>query len=354
MHIHIICREKWCMETHFGLIGLGRHGGNAVAPSFYHPACPAELIAVCDVRTEALDAFERPVAGKFSDYRSMLAKADIEAVYVAAGMDLHYGIVMDCLEAGKHVIVEKPMAATLDQCRRMTDLARDKGLVLAVNFETRYGGQNSVLKRWIRAGHFGRIEALHFANMWDGHKRFGPIRERRARLIALAGALDCGIHKLDQARFLAGGVWDRIESVGAWLGEEFEPPPHIGILGQLSNGVMVTLNASLSWAANIEPRPLVNTLEIAGTDGVALCRSTPDFKQMTMQLFSKTLCEEITIGNAGHTSDIVLLIQDFIRVLRDGPGASDTLPTGEDGYWAQYATETANRKAAENRVPVSG
>jgi len=341
------------MTLAFGLIGLGHHGRNAVAPSFYHPECPAELVAVCDVREEALTAFDRPVQGRFTDYRTMLARAKLDAVYVAAGMDLHFGIVSDCLAAGKHVIVEKPMAATLDLCRRMIDRAATAGLTLVVNFETRYNEQNAILKQWVNGGHFGRIEALHFANMWDGHKRFGPIRERRARLIGLAGALDCGIHKLDQARFLVGGVWSRIESVGAWLGEDFQPPPHIGILGRLDNGVMVTLNASLSWGANIVPRPMVNTLEIAGTEGVALCRSTPDFKQMTLQLFSNTLCEEKTTGEKGHTGDIVRLIQDFDRVLRDGPDASDTLPTGEDGYWAQYATETANRKAADSRTPLT-
>ena len=211
----------------FGLIGLGHHGKNAVAPAFFHDEAPAELRAVCDLRADALEAFERPVKGKHLDYREMLQDDELDAVYVAAGMDLHYGIVMDCLRAGKHVIVEKPMAATLDQCKEMVATADAVGLVLAVNFETRYSEQNAVLRRWLTGGHLGRVEALHFANMWDGHKRFGPIKERRARLMALAGALDCGIHKLDQARFLVGGTWGYVDALGAWLDEEeFEPPPH--------------------------------------------------------------------------------------------------------------------------------
>ena len=342
------------MTMKFGLIGLGHHGRNAVAPAFYQPAVHAELGAVCDVSAAALDAFTRPVAGKYQDHHRMLAEAKLDAVYVAACMDQHCELVLDCLAAGCHVVVEKPMATTLEECRRMIEAARQAGRVLAVNFESRYAEQNEILRRWIAGGHFGRIEALHFANMWDGHKTFGPIRERRARLMQLAGALDCGIHKLDQARFLVGGTWKDVEAVGAWLGEPSDPPPHIGIIGMLSNGVAVTLNASLAWAANIEPRPMVNTLEIAGTQGVALCRSTPDFRRMTMQLYSATLCEEITLDCTGHTSDIVLLLNDFAEVVAKGPGASNTLATGEDGYWAQFATDQANASARRRRTPVQG
>ena len=341
------------MTLKFGLIGLGQHGRNAVAPAFEDPQACAELCAVCDVSPAALDAFTRPVQAKYSDHRQMLANYALDAVYVAAGMDRHCALVLDCLAAGKHVVVEKPMASTLPDCRRMIDTARHAGRVLAVNFETRYSEQNDILRRWIAGGHFGRIEALHFANMWDGHKTFGPIRERRARLMALAGALDCGIHTLDQARFLLGGTWNRVEALGAWLGKPSEPPPHIGILAQLSTGVMVTLNASLAWAANIEPRPMVNTLEIAGTQGVALCRSTPDFRRMTLQLCSATLCQEMTLDSAGHTSDIALLLNDFHKTVEGGGKASGSLASGEDGYWAQFATEQANQSARRNRIPLS-
>jgi predicted dehydrogenase len=343
------------MPLRFALIGLGQHGRNAVAPAFYHPQVRASLRAVCDVRPQALDAFDLPVENRTADYRETLRDGAVDAVYVAAGMDRHFRIAMDCLEAGKHVLVEKPMAASTEECRRMTDEARARNLLLAVNFESRYGEQNGILRRWIADGRFGRLEALHFSNLWDGHKREGPIRERRARLMALSGALDCGIHKLDQARFLAGGTWRRIEAVGAWLGEdEFVPPAHIGILGQLDNGVAVTLNSSLAWGANIKPRPMVNTLEIAGTRGVALCRSTSDLRRMTLQLFSQSLEEEIEIDATGHTEDIVMVLNDFERVVREGPAASDRLATGEDGTWAQFAMETANACASRTKIPVAG
>jgi predicted dehydrogenase len=339
------------MVLRFGLIGLGKHGRNAVAPAFYDEACTGgDLVAVCDVSPDATAGFDRPVEAKYNDHQKMLAEAGLDAVYIAAGMDHHYRLVTDALRAGKHVIVEKPMADTLEKCREMTDLAADLGLVLAVNFETRYSEQNEILRRWIREGRFGEINALHFANMWDGHKSFGPIKERRARLMELAGALDCGIHKLDQARFLVGGTWADVFARGAWMGEDFTPPTHIGIVGQLDNGVLVTLNASLSWAGHIEPRPMVNTLEIAGTEGVALCRSSYDFKSMTIELYSRTLTEKHELRPTGHTSDIVLVVNEFAKVVANGRTPDTILASGEDGYWAQYATEQANTQSTKNRI----
>lgn len=338
------------MAVKFGLIGLGQHGSKAVAPAFYHPKADAvELVAVCDLNPEALKAFERPVEGRYTSHQELLTHSAVDAVYVAAGMDKHHAIVMDALTAGTHVVVEKPMAANLEQCREMTAAARNAGLLLAVNFETRYSEQNRVLRRWIDEARFGRIEALHFANLWDGHKSFGPISKRRARLMELAGALDCGIHKLDQARFLVGGDWIKVDAVGAWMGEDFTPPTHIGIIGMLGSGVMVTLNASLSWAAHIDPRPMINTMEVAGTEGVATCRSSLDFRSMTMNLYSRTLCEEVKLDSSGHTSDIVLLLKDFAAAVTGKQQPSPELATGMDGYWAQFATEAANRQAIAAR-----
>ncbi len=340
------------MTLRFGLIGLGKHGSNAVAPAFYAKECTsARLAAVCDADTGTLEAYNRPVRAKYDDYHVMLADATVDAVYVAVGMNRHRDIVFDALAAGKHVLVEKPMAATAEQCREMIDAAEAAGRELAVNFESRFGEENAILRRWIADERFGCMEALHFSNMWDGHKSFGPVAERRARLMELAGALDCGIHKLDQARFLAGGAgWAELYARGAWMGEEFTPPTHIGIVGQLDNGVLVTLNASLSWAAHIAQRPMINTVEIAGTEGVAICRSTSDFAATTLSLYSRSLDESVTVRSAGHTSDIVHVLNQFVDVVEHGRRADTVLATGEDGYWAQWATERANRQSIDARI----
>ena len=339
------------MELRYGLIGLGKHGREAVAPAFYDEACTGgQLVAVCDANPAALEAFDLPVQARYSDYRSMLDDPNVDVLYVATGMDWHREIAVNALEAGKHVLVEKPMAATPEQCREMIDASTRSGCELAVNFESRFGQLNAVLRKWIAEGKLGKVEALHFANLWDGHKSFGPVKDRRARLMELAGALDCGIHKLDQARFLVGGGWADINARGAWMGEDFTPPTHIGIVGQLDNGVLVTLNASLSWTAHIEPRPLINTLEIAGTEGVVILRSTYDFLSKTVELYSRHGNETVQIDTVGHTSEIVLVVNELSSVIEHGRDADTVLASGEDGFWAQWATTRANQQAIEARI----
>lgn len=338
------------MSLRFGLIGLGYHGKAAVLPAFYHPdATAVTLNAVCDAKQEALDAVENPVE-KYSSINDMLDNAPIDAVYLAAGMNIHCELAIAALKAGKHVICEKPMSDSLEKCRRMIETAKNAGKLLVVNFETRYGQKNSVLKRWLADNRFGRVDAIHFTNMWDGHKNFGPVRERRARLISMAGALDCGIHKLDQARFLLGGNWQCVHAVGAWLNENFNPPPHIGIIGTLDSGPMVTLNASLAFAAAITPRPMVDNLYVVGTDGVAIINTDILGQHTVCELSSKSLCEKVEFDEGGHSNDIAKLLSEVAAVAINGPNTPHSFATGEDGYQAQLATDLANNDAIKNRV----
>ncbi|MBR4222643.1 MAG: Gfo/Idh/MocA family oxidoreductase [Victivallales bacterium] len=338
------------MTLRFGLVGYGYHGKAAVTPSFYlKDAVGVELKAICDANAEAVAAIDRPVE-KYTSVDEMLAKAPIDAVYVAVGIEYHSKVAIAALKAGKHVVCEKPMAQTLEQCKEMVETAKANNRILAINFETRYSQKIQLVKRWINEGRFGRIDAIHFDNLWDGHKNFGAVAERRARLISVAGGLDCGVHELDQARFFLGGNWTTVHAVGAWFGEPFNPPPHIGIIGVMDNGPMVTLNASLGFAAQIEPRPMVDNLVVAGNEGVAVLRTDVLAHHTVAELSSRTLCEKVEFSTTGHASDIALLISEVAKVAENGPDTPHFFATGEDGYQAQLAMELANSEAQKNRV----
>lgn len=338
------------MTLRFGLVGLGYHGRAAVTPAFFNEEIQGvELKAICDANPEALAAIDRPLE-KYSSIEEMLQKAPIDAVYLAAGMNRHCALALAAFKAGKHVVCEKPMAESLEQCQAMIDAAKTAGKVLAVNFETRYSQKSQLLKRWIAEKRFGRIDAIHLTNMWDGHKSFGPVAERRARLIGMAGALDCGIHKLDHARFLLGGSWTSVRAVGAWLNEDFTPPPHISIIGTLDSGPMVSINSSLTFAAHIKPRPMVDNTYIVGTEGVAIVNTDILAGHTKCQLTSKTLCETIEFSETGHSSDITLLLNDVASFIASGCSTPHTFATGEDGYQAMLATEQANSDAIQHRI----
>ena len=337
------------MEMRFGLVGLGYHGQHGVYPAFDEPdAKDVKLTAVCDVSRTNLDWVQKPVEKYLSAFE-MIAKAPIDAVYVAVGCDRSREIVLAALAAGKAVICEKPLAATAEEARFIADEVRRSGCLFAVNFETRYGRRMQLLKRWISEGYLGEIHTIGFDKMWDCHKSFTDTAPRRARLLSLTGGLDCGIHQLDQARFLLGGNWEKIHAMGAWFGEDFTPPPHISIVGKLDNNVVMSLNASLAFTSNIEPREGLDNVTVAGTEGVIAARKlTSAGTDSEVTLTSRRRCEKVIIPQGGHSSDIAILLAEFVKVWKNGPETPHTFASAEDGYQAQLATELAIQDALKN------
>ncbi len=98
----------------------------------------------------------------------MLAEADIEAVDICTVHDQHAALAIAALQAGKHVIVEKPMAYSLEECRGMTAAAEKAGVLLMVAQMQRYDPGYQKLKRIIELGELGPIRAMRMDAMQDG------------------------------------------------------------------------------------------------------------------------------------------------------------------------------------------
>lgn len=334
----------------FGLIGCGTHARWAVGPAFQ--ACPAvRLTAVADISEENLRTFAWPDAAlaRHRDYREMLARETLDAVYVATPCEAHVEPVLAAFAAGLHVVMEKPMAPTLAECERILEAARATGRVLAIDFENRYHPAFRLLREYVQAGRLGHVHAVHMDEMWDGHKVFGPLAERRHRFTDTSGCLDCGIHHLDLARyFCGGGRWQDVHATGAWFGENVRYPPHIAIQARLDTGVLVTLNASFAYAAYIAPRDRVDTIRLIGTDGVLEFRMDPVVGKDSVRLTSASLTETREFASEGHAAVIPQLLADFDAVVTRGVPPPPAMATGEDGLMAQSIVNEANRQAVRN------
>jgi predicted dehydrogenase len=338
-----------------GLIGCGHHGRNAVAPAFQTVATKAKLVAACDVSQDLVNQVQG--VARYTDFRQMFAREKLDTIYVATLSDTHAAITLEALKAGYHVICEKPMANGLADCKAMADAARELNRRLFINFETRLYGHMRQIRQWIADGRLGRVEAVHLNSLWDGHKNTGELAERRGRLLKMAGGLDCGIHKLDLARYFAGGArWRTIKALGAWYGEAFTFPPHIAVLGRLENGVMVTVNASLGYASQIKPRPMNDGLNIVGDRGIVAINNDHDSLEESaasknpVRLITDSGVEKIAQIKSTHVAMIGELADLVAGVVMDGQPAPLELATGDDGVQAQWATETANQQAASERA----
>ncbi len=145
-----------------GVIGLGAAGQAFLPAIAAHPTFA--LAAVCDARSDAAGAAARAhgVAG-FTDVGAMLAQGDVDAVYIGTPTELHLDHTMQVLESGRHVLVEKPLAVSIEDCLKMADAARDRGLALTVGHSHSFDRPVAAMREIIRSGELGRPRMI---NTW--------------------------------------------------------------------------------------------------------------------------------------------------------------------------------------------
>jgi predicted dehydrogenase len=140
-----------------GVVGLGYWGPNLVRN--LHESTTAEVAWMCDLRPAALDVLGRrfPAVRQTQDLDEMLDDASLDAVAVVTPVSTHHDLAMRALEAGKHVFVEKPLAASSDQAFDLIRAADERGLVLVPGHTFLYSPPVNRIRDLIRSGELGEI-----------------------------------------------------------------------------------------------------------------------------------------------------------------------------------------------------
>ena len=148
-------------QLRVGVIGVGWFGTVHCRAIADHPQL--ELAALCDKADERLAemAREHGVARTSTDYRALVDDPEIDVLAVVTPWDHHAEPALAGLAAGKHVLVEKPMASTVEDCRRMCDAARGGGPVLMMGHICRFNPRYVSAKREIDAGRIGKVVAIN-------------------------------------------------------------------------------------------------------------------------------------------------------------------------------------------------
>jgi myo-inositol 2-dehydrogenase/D-chiro-inositol 1-dehydrogenase len=147
----------------FGLIGYGlwgRHHATAIASA---PGATLAAIACASEATAAAAARDFPSVPVERGYRALLARPDIDAVAIVVPNHLHAEVGVAALEAGKDVLLEKPMATTVADCDRLIAAARAGGRALSIGHELRLSAQYGRIKGLIDAGDIGVPQYLAFS-----------------------------------------------------------------------------------------------------------------------------------------------------------------------------------------------
>jgi myo-inositol 2-dehydrogenase/D-chiro-inositol 1-dehydrogenase len=147
------------MSLRFGLIGYGLWGRHHARAIVQAPGAALAAIACRTEETAAAAARDFPGVPVHRDYRELLARPDVDAVDVVVPNALHAEVGVAALEAGKDVLLEKPLAPTLEGCDRLIAAARRTGRVLTVGHELRLSHQWGAIKTLIDAGDLGEVSS---------------------------------------------------------------------------------------------------------------------------------------------------------------------------------------------------
>lgn len=199
-----------------GIAGVGI-AALQVAPHLRELEDEIELTALADVRPENMAYFQQ-VLGRalacYDDVEAMCARGPVDAVWVASPNRLHAEHVIAAARCGKHVICEKPMAVSLEQCLAMVEAVERAGVKYVQGHSKVYDAPVRAMGALIRSGALGRVIHLHTWNFNDWLIRALMPEEVRTDLGA-GPVFRQGPHQVDTIRYLGGG---RVRSVRAQAG----------------------------------------------------------------------------------------------------------------------------------------
>ncbi len=198
------------MDVHpvrFGIVGVGRISRKRFVPALLSTEC-AVLQAAASRDVRAAEAL-RPTRA-YNSYSALLRDSDVEAVYIATHNGLHRDLVIEALQAGKHVLCEKPLGCSADECEDMLAAADATGRLLVEAFMYRYHPQIDRVRDLVQGGVIGELMAV------EASFRFLLTRADDVRLQPEWGGgalLDVGCYCVNFARVFLG---DMPRDVYAW------------------------------------------------------------------------------------------------------------------------------------------
>ncbi|KYZ76415.1 oxidoreductase [Anaerosporomusa subterranea] len=253
------------MKTYgFGLIGCGRISKNHLESLKALPG--AKLVAVADVKAEVLSAAASKYQCQgYEDYHELLANPEVEIVNICTESGLHARIAIDAMKAGKHVLVEKPMAMSLVEADAMIATAKAMGVKLGVVHQNRFNTAIVKLRQALENNQFGKLTHASAIVRWNRNDEYYLQAPWRGTWTQDGGCLmNQSIHNIDLLQWMMGPV----ESLFAYTAtnmRKIEAEDLGMVLLKFKNGALGTIEATTT----IYPKNLEETLSVFGSAGSA-------------------------------------------------------------------------------------
>lgn len=322
------------------VIGVGSMGWNHAR--VYNELESVDLVAVADVDGKVIERAARVYGAKaYTDYREMLDHEALDVVSIAVPTQIHHETALAALQRGCHILVEKPIASTIEEGREMVAFAANRGLKLAVGHIERFNPAIIELKRRLKRGEAGRIFQVHA-------RRLGPFP---VRVRDVGVVIDLATHDLDIMRYLLDS---EVKRIYAETEQEIHTDHEDLLTGLLrfENGAIGLL--SINWLTPTKIRELT----VTGERGMFLVNYlTQDLyfyenNHADSQWGSLGLLRGVSEGNMVRLKiekrePLRVEIEAFVKAVREG---EEPMVSGEDSLAALALAQSLVESGRENRV----
>ncbi len=311
------------------IIGAGGWGQNHVRVfSFLRAEGLVSEVMVVDIVEERAKKMAKRFGVKWStSYRDVLNNDDIHGVVISTPTKLHYQHALEALKAGKHTLIEKPMTETVEQAIELTELAKERNLILMVGFLLRYSSAINFAKEYYEEGKIGRV-----LTVLAKRTSYWPNRPMDVGVIR-----DLAIHDIDLIRYMLGKEPLYVLARGGALKHDYEDYASLFIeYGGLGDNNLMHALIEVNWVTPFK----IRRMEITGEKGVIII----DLLQHAVRVLKE---DGIYQPNINAVEPLYLEDKNFVRAIL---GEEKPLVTGEDGVIALKVCEKALKSIATNEM----
>lgn len=318
-------------------LGVGIVGAGAIAllhAQAYSTIPSTKIVGIADLIEERAEGLARKFNAKecYTDYKKMLRQSEVQIVSVCTPPWTHKGIVLDAIDAGKHVLCEKPMALSLRDANEMVAAAKNSGLKLGIDFQNRYLPQHQKAKKLLDENLIGKLFQIRCRVGYPILQVLPPDAPMREWLFdrdrSGGGVLmDFGSHWIDLARWFVG---DEVNTVSAlYSSQEIKSvEDNAMVLCEFENGVQALID--ISWTQ----KGGFNFVELYGRNGTIVCNGPQPImiytekESLSQSLGRGWIHPQLEPADEPHKC----LIKDFVKSVESG---TNLFVSGEDGRSVQ-------------------
>jgi len=253
----------------YALIGCGRIATNHIKAVLNNSL---ELVSVCDIEPKHMESLlakhnleESKAIKRYTDYKKMLEENDLQLVGIATESGVHAEIALYCIDHGVNIIIEKPMAMSIDDANEIIRRSEEKGVKVSVCHQNRFNVAVQEMRKALESGRFGQLSHGSINVRWNRNQDYYLQAPWRGTWAHDGGVLmnQC-IHGIDLLRWMMG---DEIEEVYGVTRQQFHHYLEAEDIGmaiiKFKNGAVATIEGT----TNVYPQNLEETLYLFGKNG---------------------------------------------------------------------------------------